>query len=212
MRFDCVCSRPAVSTIATSRPRARAASTASNATAAGSAPRGAPTKSAPARSAQISSCSSAAARNVSAAPDEHRASVLGELARELADRRRLPGAVDADDEDHARLAVERERRRLAEERLDLLDERLLRGLRSRLAPRADGRAPRSPARRRRCGSTPPRAAPTPRRPTQSKAADASSAVSARRLFASESRMRAKKPVRSGSSASVTSSPRSSAQV
>ena len=59
---------PAVSTTTTSCPRARAASTASNATAAGSAPRGEPTKSAPARSAQISSCSSAAARNVSAAP------------------------------------------------------------------------------------------------------------------------------------------------
>ena len=60
--------RPAVSTITTSRPRACAASTASNATAAGSAPRTEPTKSASARVAQISSCSSAAARNVSAAP------------------------------------------------------------------------------------------------------------------------------------------------
>ena len=56
-----------MSTTTTSRPRASAAEMASKATAAGSAPRWEPTKSAPARSAQISSCSSAAARNVSAA-------------------------------------------------------------------------------------------------------------------------------------------------
>src|SRR5215471_5042830 len=67
MRFVCVWSRPAVSTTTTSRPRATAACTASYATAAGSAPRSEPTKSAPARCAQISSCSSAAARYVSAA-------------------------------------------------------------------------------------------------------------------------------------------------
>src|SRR5438067_2432403 len=68
IRFVCVCRRPAVSTMTTSRPRDCAASSASYATAAGSPPRSPPTKSAPARSAQISSCSSAAARNVSAAP------------------------------------------------------------------------------------------------------------------------------------------------
>ena len=67
MRFVCVCRRPAVSTMTTSRPRACAASIASKATAAGSAPCVEPTKSAPARFAQISSCSSAAARKVSAA-------------------------------------------------------------------------------------------------------------------------------------------------
>jgi hypothetical protein len=39
-----------------------------------------------------------------------------------------------------------------------------------------------------------------------------SAVKARRLFASESRRRPKKPLRSGSSASVGSSPKSYAQV
>ena len=109
----------------TSRPRARAASTASNATAAGSAPRGAPTKSAPERAGpDLQLLLRGRAERVGRA-HEHRAAMLGELARELADRRRLPGAVDADDQDHARLAVERERRRLAEERLDLLDERLL---------------------------------------------------------------------------------------
>ena len=57
--------------------------------------------------------------------DEHGATVLAELAGELADGRRLPGAVDADDEDDARARVERERRRLAEQGLDLLDERVL---------------------------------------------------------------------------------------
>ncbi len=57
-------------------------------------------------------------------PDEHRAPVLVQLARELADRRRLPRAVDADDEDHAGLGGQLERRRLAEERLDLADERV----------------------------------------------------------------------------------------
>ena len=40
IRFDCVCRRPAVSMMTTSRPRARPASTASKATAAGSPPRG----------------------------------------------------------------------------------------------------------------------------------------------------------------------------
>ena len=48
--------------------------------------------------------------------DEHRAPVLVELARELADRRRLPGAVDAHDEDHAGPRREREGRWIAEER------------------------------------------------------------------------------------------------
>ena len=57
--------------------------------------------------------------------DEHRAAVLAELLRELADRRRLAGSVDADDEDHARAGVEREDRRAAEERLDLVGEGIL---------------------------------------------------------------------------------------
>ena len=109
MRFDWVWRRPAVSMIATSlAARTRAASTASKATAAGSAPALPPTKSAFARSAQISSCSSAApgrCRPRRGAPS----AVLAELLRQLADRRRLAGAVDAHDEDDARAAVERER-------------------------------------------------------------------------------------------------------
>src|SRR6185436_12774326 len=57
--------------------------------------------------------------------DEHRAAVLRQLASELSDRRRLPRAVDADDEDDGRaLGGVPEYRRVAEERLDLLGERL----------------------------------------------------------------------------------------
>ena len=79
---------------------------------------------APERSAQISSCSSAAARNVSAAPSVTARPCSRSLLRELADRRRLARAVDADDE-HAppARAADVERRRLTEERSDLLGER-----------------------------------------------------------------------------------------
>ena len=125
MRFDCVCRRPAVSTITTSRPRARAASTASNATAAGSAPRGAPTKSAPARSAQISSCSSAAARNVSAAPTSTERPCSRSLRASLPIVVVLPVPFTPTTRITLGFAAERERRRLAEQRLDLLDERVL---------------------------------------------------------------------------------------
>ena len=122
MRFVCVWRRPAVSTITTSRPRAVAASSASYATAAGSPPRSEPTKSAPARCAQISSCSSAAARIRVGGGDEDGAAVLRELRRELADRRRLARAVDADDEDHGGRVREVERRRLTEQRGDLVGQ------------------------------------------------------------------------------------------
>src|SRR5581483_3030406 len=54
--------------------------------------------------------------------DRHLAAVLAELLRELADRGRLPGAVDADDEDHGGAVVDVERRRRAEDRRDLLGE------------------------------------------------------------------------------------------
>ena len=49
--------------------------------------------------------------------------LLAQALRELADRRRLAGAVDADDEDHGRLVRDVERRRLAEQGGDLLRER-----------------------------------------------------------------------------------------
>ena len=71
IRWPWVCRRPAVSTMTTSRPRDSAAETASKATAAGSPPDCDETKSAPARCAHVSSCSPAAARNVSPAPITH---------------------------------------------------------------------------------------------------------------------------------------------
>src|SRR5262245_56032064 len=67
IRLTRVCRRPAVSTRMTSRPRAFPAAIASNTTAAGSAPPCARMKSTPARDAHTCSCSTAAARNVSAA-------------------------------------------------------------------------------------------------------------------------------------------------
>ena len=133
-----------MSTMTTSRPRARPASTASKATAAGSAPREPPTKSAPARSAQISSCSSAAARNVSAAPTRTVRPCSRELLRELPDRRRLPGAVDADDEDDGRAVGGRRERRAARRRASPPRRRARRrGRRPRRGPRGAGRARRS---------------------------------------------------------------------
>jgi hypothetical protein len=54
--------------------------------------------------------------------DEDRAAVLGKAVGELADRRRLAGAVDADDEYDARAVVHRERGRLAEQGRDLLHQ------------------------------------------------------------------------------------------
>ena len=55
--------------------------------------------------------------------ERHRAPVLAQLLCELADRRRLAGAVDADDEDHGRRVRDVECRGLAEERGDLLCQR-----------------------------------------------------------------------------------------
>ena len=55
--------------------------------------------------------------------DDDGVAMLRELRRELADRCRLPGAVDADDQDDGRRPVHVQDRRLAEERRDFLDER-----------------------------------------------------------------------------------------
>ena len=95
-------------------------------------------------------------------------------------------------------AVHVERAGIAEQRGELLRERRARGRSGPAALRGAARARPSRARRRRRGSAPPRAAPTPRRHPGSNAADASSAVSARRLFESESRRREKSPARSAS--------------
>ena len=59
-----------------------------------------------------------------AGPDEHRATMLAQLLRELADGGRLAGAVHTHDENHGRFRVEVERRRGAEQLLDLLGERV----------------------------------------------------------------------------------------
>ena len=67
-------------------------------------PRAPRTNSAPLRSAQIASCSAAAARNVSAATNITRLPCDDKCAAQLADRRRLAAAVDADHEHDGRLA------------------------------------------------------------------------------------------------------------
>ena len=110
--------------ITTSRPRARPASTASNATAAGSPPRRrADEVGARPLGPDLELLLGRGAERVAGA-DEHRAAVLAQLLGELADGRRLARAVDADDEDHGRLRAERERGRVAEQQLDLLGQRL----------------------------------------------------------------------------------------
>ena len=60
---------------------------------------------APVRSPQICSCSTAAARNVSPAASMTARPCVAVLLGELADRRRLAAAVDADDQDHERPAL-----------------------------------------------------------------------------------------------------------
>ena len=211
MRFVCVCNRPAVSTITTSRLRARPASTASNATAAGSAPRGEPTKSASARCAQISSCSSAAARNVSAAPTSTDRPCSRSFCASLPivvvfpvpftpTTRTTVGCAETSNAGGAPKTASTSSARASASRPT--------------APRASSRRTSSAVActptslRINASSSRSHAASSP----ESKAAFASSVVSARRLFASDSRMRAKRPDRSGSSAVVDSSPRSSAQV
>ena len=124
MRFDCVWRRPAVSMIATSLParprrldgieghggRVRAARRADEVRLRALGP-------------DLELLLRGCAKGVGCT-HEHRAAVLVELACELPDRRRLAGAVDPYDEDHARPRGECERRRVAEERLDLVDERV----------------------------------------------------------------------------------------
>ena len=87
----------------------------------------------PARFAQISSCSTAAARNVSAAQISGVAPVGLQEVRQLPDRRRLAGAVDADDEDDAGSAdwsrrLARRPRRPGEDRADLLLDQVAQAL------------------------------------------------------------------------------------
>ena len=144
--------------------------------------------------------------------DDDRVAVLAQAVRELADRRRLAGAVDADDEHDARLAGEVDARRLAEELGDLLRERLVQVAERRRAPRACGRARPSPG----TPTSPAISASSSRSHDAvspgSNVAAASSCVSARRLRPSESRRRENRPARcSPLSSSGRPSPSSSPQ-
>ena len=76
--------------------RPRASTSASKASPAASAPVGRVMTGAPVRSPQIWSCSTAAARKVSPAAMHHALALVAVLLGELADRRRLAAAVDAD--------------------------------------------------------------------------------------------------------------------
>ena len=101
------------------------------------------------RSAQISSCSMAAARNVSAAASSTRAPRVCEAVAELGDGGRLAGAVDADHQDdggHVRRRLARPRRRIARREQA---EQLVPATRQLGSA---GRAARAPARRRSMAS------------------------------------------------------------
>ena len=103
IRSCCVCRRPAVSTITTSAPRSRPRATASKATAPGSDPSGPLTTSTPARSRPaLELLDGGGAERVGRADHDLLAERVAQVPGELADRRRLAGAVDADDEDHGR--------------------------------------------------------------------------------------------------------------
>ena len=93
-------------------PLAAACWTASKITDEGSAPSAPRTIRAPARSAQVSSCSPAAARNVSPAASTTPRPRLHLAQGELADRRRLADAVHPDEEPHRRAFALAERERL----------------------------------------------------------------------------------------------------
>ena len=159
-----VWSRPAVSTIRTSSPRAMRRRHRVERHRAGVRATLLRTRCAPARSAQTSSCSPAAARNVSAPAIADRSALAGEPGGELADRRGLPAPVHAHDEDHREPAA-------------------------RSAAARPGRAPRrSPggaARRRRRRRDGPRGrAPPGRRPRPGRRRPAAAASSSSRQASS----------------------------
>ena len=108
-----VCRRPAVSMITTSVPRVTAASMAEKATAAGSPPGCASMKSLPLRSAHTRSWSMAPARKVSPAAIITRLPSRWRRVGQLADERRLAGAVDAEHQHHGRFGVAKRERRVA---------------------------------------------------------------------------------------------------
>ena len=161
-----------MSMITTSAPRSRPRATASKATAPGSEPSGPLTKShAGALGPALELLDRGGAERVGGADQDLLAERLAQVPGELADRRRLAGAVDADDEDHGRVGAEVDvvvagAGELGEQLGEPLGQRLaadevaLLGLALELLD--DLR--RSCARRRRRRSAPPRGAPrSPRR-------------------------------------------------
>ena len=96
MRFDFVCSRPAVSISTMSARRATAASRASNTTAAGSAPGACATMSTPALSRPRSGAGRWPRRGTVGGGEDDASAGSRLPRRELADGRRLAGAVDTD--------------------------------------------------------------------------------------------------------------------
>src|SRR3954454_3337229 len=214
IRFVCVWRRPAVSTTTTSRPRAKAASTASYATAAGSAPRSEPTKSAPARCAQISSCSSAAARYVSAAATTTERPCSASLAESLPIVVVLPvpltptTRITAGSWATSRTGASPKRS---------VTSSVSAAFRSASSPRASRRRTSSAV--ARTPTSPAMSASWSRSqsassPGSKDAAATSSPVSARRDFASESRSREKKrpPPSSSETGAAPGSPNSSDQL
>ena len=172
----------------------------------------APTKSASARSAQISSCSSAAARNVSAAPSSTERPCSRSFCASLPIVVVLPVPLTPTTRITLGVSGQVERAGLAEQLGDLLGERLaeVAELAARLEPADElgGRADADVARDQRLLEPLPvlvvagiegRGGELP--------------VSARRLLPSESRSRPKKPCCSSSvSSGPSASPRSSAQL
>ena len=103
MRLSCVCRRPAVSMITTSAPRSRPCLIASKATAPGSEP-SRPRDDLAARALRPAGelLDGRGAERVGGAEHDLQPELALQVPGELADRRRLAGAVDADGHDHRR--------------------------------------------------------------------------------------------------------------
>ena len=137
IRFCCVCSRPAVSTMHTSAPVSMAAATARWATLAGSLPAAPVTISAPSRSAQIGQLlDGRGAERVGRRPARLVLPSAVNIRPAWRSKWSLPAAVDAGHHDHGRPAGGEADRlgRLGQQRLELL--LMCRGLRPSATTRA----------------------------------------------------------------------------